>query len=229
AQGQLGVHGLGVKAPSLGERVVDQRLGNTVVHDDEEADVGKGATDLGRRGGVGPPPRREVGAEVDHRDHDDEIAPSVGFDNERVGSYGAGVHGGEPWPTASSRSSTATSTSSSPRTCGPGTSTRPFATGRPSVSRRTRAICGWPTPASRGGGSPASTRIGAAAVRDVTTPSTSSGGGRTPSGSGRRRCSSRRWTSKASTSRWSIPRAGSSPSPSRTWTRGSGTPSSGGG
>src|SRR6266850_4323752 len=61
------------------------------------------------------------------------------------------------------------------------------------------------------GGSRASTRIGAAAVRGVTTPSTRIAGGRTRSAAGRRRFSSRRWTSRASTSRWSIPRAGSSP------------------
>src|SRR4029453_13451534 len=77
----------------------------------------------------------------------------------------------------SSRSSTATSTSSSPRTCGPGTSTRPSATGRPSVSRRTRAICGWPTPASRGGGAPAATRVRAPPPRGVITPPTPEGGG----------------------------------------------------
>src|SRR5262249_42051737 len=201
AQGELGVHGLAVKTPGLPERGVDQLLGNSVVHDDEEADVREGPADLGRRGGAGAGPRRQIGAQIDDGDHDDEIAFSDRFDNERVGSYGARVHGGEPWPTASSRSSTATSTSSSPPTCGPGTSTRPSVTGRPSVSRRTRAICGSPTPARRGGGAPAAPRVGTAVVRDVTTPSTSSAGSRTRNGAGRRRCSSRRWTSRASTSR----------------------------
>jgi len=69
AQGELGVHGLGVEAPGLGERVVDQRLRDPVVHDDDEADVREGAADLGRRAGLRAGPRGEIGAEIEHRDH----------------------------------------------------------------------------------------------------------------------------------------------------------------
>ena len=84
AQGELGVHGLRVEALGLGERVVDQGLRDAVVHDDEEADVLQGAPELGRRGGGGVGAPREIRPEIDDRDHDDEIAPSDGFDKEGV-------------------------------------------------------------------------------------------------------------------------------------------------
>ena len=73
--------------------------------------------------------------------------------------------------------------------------------------RGRRATCAWPRTASRGGASPR-TPIAAGAVTGVTTPRTRSAGGRSRSGAGPRRSRSRRWTSRASTSRWSIPRAG---------------------
>ena len=84
--------GLGVEAPSLAERVVDQGLRDAVVDDDEEADVLERAPELGRRVGECPRPLREEWTQIDHRDHDDEIAPLDAFDNEPGGSYGP-AHG----------------------------------------------------------------------------------------------------------------------------------------
>jgi hypothetical protein len=49
----------------------------------EEADVLQGAPELGRRGGGCVGARREIRPEIDDRDHDDEIAPSDGFDKGR--------------------------------------------------------------------------------------------------------------------------------------------------
>jgi hypothetical protein len=66
---QLGLHGLGVEAARLGERVVDQRLRDPVVDDDEEADVLERAAELGRGGRPRTGPSGEIGAQVDHRNH----------------------------------------------------------------------------------------------------------------------------------------------------------------
>src|SRR5262249_5290052 len=88
AQRELRVHGLCVKAAGLGERVVGEGLRDAVIHHDEEADLLECPAKLAGRGGERPGPSGQVRTHVDHRDHDDEIAPSAGFDNEAGGRYG---------------------------------------------------------------------------------------------------------------------------------------------
>jgi hypothetical protein len=56
-----------------------------VVHHDEEADGLECVTELGRRGGQGARLSGEIRSQIDHRDHDDEIALCAAFDNEPGG------------------------------------------------------------------------------------------------------------------------------------------------
>jgi hypothetical protein len=69
-KGELGIGRLRVEAPGLGKGVVDQRLRDTVVHHDEEADILQGPPELGRRGGGGARARGEIRTEIHHRNHD---------------------------------------------------------------------------------------------------------------------------------------------------------------
>src|SRR5205814_7027029 len=73
-QRELGVQGLGVEAPGLAERALDQRLGDAVVHDDEEADVFERAPQRFGGGAERAWPSREIWSEIDHRDHDSASA-----------------------------------------------------------------------------------------------------------------------------------------------------------
>ena len=64
---ELGIHGLGVEAPRFGKRVIDQRLRDAVVHEDEKADVLQGALELGRRGSRSARPCSENRSDVHDR------------------------------------------------------------------------------------------------------------------------------------------------------------------
>jgi hypothetical protein len=69
AQRELGIHGLGVEASRFGKRVIDQRLRDVVVHEDEESDVLQGAAELGGRGRGRAWPRSEIRSDIQDRNH----------------------------------------------------------------------------------------------------------------------------------------------------------------